>query len=139
MTLLLLINFTISFRTCSTPKQSKNVTLSPFTCKAIKWAFIDFLRSVTYAPSYILGKIFLEKTPLNLGSFWWHFYISKLIKQWGGIKKSSPSIPHRPGILAFIFLPVSKCLIKLAPVSSGSYLIILVKHFLSISKRFWGT
>ena len=26
-------------------------------------------RFITYAPSFILGKLFLEYTPLNLGSF----------------------------------------------------------------------
>ena len=26
------------------------------------------LKFMTYAPSFVLGKLFLEKTPLNLGS-----------------------------------------------------------------------
>ena len=38
-------------------------------------------RFITHAPSFIcLGKLFLEKTPLNLGSFLYYFCISKFAK-----------------------------------------------------------
>ena len=52
---------------CLTP----NVTFPAFTYKAIHWARIDsyWTRLITYAPSFILEKLFLEQTPLNLGSF----------------------------------------------------------------------
>ena len=47
-------------------------TLSPFTYKAIQWVCIDLYSSRfnMYVPSFILVKLFLEQTSLNLGSFW---------------------------------------------------------------------
>ena len=43
---------------------------------------------ITYAPSFIVwGKLFVEKTPLNLGSFCQCLCISKFVKGWGGSKK----------------------------------------------------
>ena len=50
------INFSISLGTCSTLKPC--VPVSTYLS-----------RFIIYAPSYILGKLFLEKTPLTLGSF----------------------------------------------------------------------
>ena len=45
--------------------------LLPFTYKAIQSVPIDLKlsRFITYAPSFILGKLFLYQAPLNLGSF----------------------------------------------------------------------
>ena len=38
-------------------------------------------RFITYAPSlFFKGKLFLEKTPLNVGSFLSYFCISKFVK-----------------------------------------------------------
>ena len=50
----------------------KYVTSSPFTYKAIQWLPINSCSSkfITYAPSSILDKLFLEQTALNIGSFW---------------------------------------------------------------------
>ena len=61
------INFLISFRMYSTPKVSKYVTLLPFTYKAIERVPTDLYSSrfITYVPSFILGKLFLEKAQLN--------------------------------------------------------------------------
>ena len=33
-----------------------------------------------------MGRLSLEKTPLNLGSLLYNFCISKFVKRWGGIK-----------------------------------------------------
>ena len=41
---------------------------------------------MTYTPSFILGKFFLEKTPLNLGSSLKQLVISVLLKGWSGTK-----------------------------------------------------
>ena len=56
------MNFLISFGMCSTPKLSKYLMLLPFTYKAIQSGPIDSYSSrfITYAPSLILGKLFLE-------------------------------------------------------------------------------
>ena len=66
------MNYLISFGICSTPKLWKYVTFLLFTYKAIQWVPIDSysLRVSIYAPSFILGKLFLEQTPLCLGTFW---------------------------------------------------------------------
>ena len=54
--------FSISFGICSTPKLSKYVPFLAFTYKAIQWVPIDLYSSrfITYATSFILGKLFLE-------------------------------------------------------------------------------
>ena len=59
---LLPINFGISFGICSTLKLPQYIKLWPFTCKATQWVPIDLYSSrlITYAPSFILGKLFLE-------------------------------------------------------------------------------
>ena len=56
---------------CSTPKLSKYVKFLAFTYNAIQWVSIDLYSSrfIIFAPSVILDKLFLEWTPLNLGSF----------------------------------------------------------------------
>ena len=53
----------ISFGICSTPKLSRYVTLSLCTYKAIQWAPTDLYSSrfIIYAPSFILGTLFLEQ------------------------------------------------------------------------------
>ena len=60
--LLFPMNFQISFGIYSTPKLSKYIMLFSFTYKAIQWVPIDLYSSrfITYAPSFILGKLFLE-------------------------------------------------------------------------------
>ena len=65
------MDFLIYFGIYSTPKLSKYVTLLLFLCKAIQRVPIDLYSSrfITYAPSFTLGKLFLEKAPLNLDSF----------------------------------------------------------------------
>ena len=56
------MKFLISFEICSTPKLSKYITFLAFTYKPIQWVPIDSYPSgfITYAPSLILEKIFLE-------------------------------------------------------------------------------
>ena len=65
------MDFLISFGICSPPKPSKYITLLPFTYKAIQCVPIDLnsSRFFRYTPSFILDKLFLEQTPLSLGSF----------------------------------------------------------------------
>ena len=49
--------------------------------------FTIFLsRFITYAPSFILGKLFLEITPLNLGSYLRYLVTSILFKEWNRTK-----------------------------------------------------
>ena len=52
----------ISFGTSSILKLSKYVTFSAFTYNAIQWVPTDSYSSrfIIYAPSFILGKLFLE-------------------------------------------------------------------------------
>ena len=82
------INALISFRICSTSKESKDVTSILRTYKATQWVptWEYSSRFITWAPSFILGKLSLEQASLNLGSFWYYFCISKFVKGWGGIK-----------------------------------------------------
>ena len=47
-------------------------------------------RFMTYAPSFILGKLSLEEAPLNLGSLLKYLVISVLIKGWSGTKNIYP-------------------------------------------------
>ena len=76
------MNFFIQFGICSTPKVSKWVTILSFTCKVIQWVPTD-LKDLTHQDIYtlffVLSKLFLEKTSLNLASIWWHYCISKLV------------------------------------------------------------
>ena len=63
-------NFLISWGIYSTPKLSKQVTSLFFKYKAIECVPVSVYSSrfITYAPFFIvLGKLFLEYTPLNLG------------------------------------------------------------------------
>ena len=62
------MNFIIYFGIRSTAKLSKYVTFSVLTYKAVPVDSYS-LRFIIYAPSFILHKLFLEWTPLNLGSF----------------------------------------------------------------------
>ena len=61
-------NFLIHFGISLTPKLSKYVIFLAFTYKPIQWVAIDSYSSrfIIYAPSFIFGKLFLEKRPLNL-------------------------------------------------------------------------
>ena len=43
-------------------------------------------RFITKAPSFILGKLFLEETSLNPGSQFKYSVVSILIKRWSGTK-----------------------------------------------------
>ena len=66
------INSLISSGTCSTPKLSKETILFLLQNKAIQCVPTSAYSSrfIIYAPSFIFnGRLFLEKTPLNLGSF----------------------------------------------------------------------
>ena len=65
------INDLIFFGISSTPKEWKWVTLL-WTCKANQWVPISEYSSrfIIQALSFILGRLFLEQTPSNLGSFW---------------------------------------------------------------------
>ena len=103
-----LINALISFGIFSTPKESKYVTLLLFTCKATQWVPISEYSSrfIIHAASFISvklcsGKLSREKTPLNLGSFWQYFCISKFVKGWDGIK--NPICFHNQ-LLQFVHL-----------------------------------
>ena len=53
------MNFLIFFGICSTPKLSKLTILFAFTYKVIQWVPIDSYSSrfISYAPSFILGKL----------------------------------------------------------------------------------
>ena len=72
--------------------RSKTFKLNNFnisTNKAIKCLATSLWSSrfIIYASSsVVLGKLSLEKTPLNLGSFSWYFWISKFVKRWCGIR-----------------------------------------------------
>ena len=62
----------ISLGKCSMPKLSKYITSLVLTNKAIQCVpvFSYSSKSITYAPFlFFFGKLFLEYTPLNLGSF----------------------------------------------------------------------
>ena len=50
----------------------------------------ELSREMTYAPSFVLGKSSLEKTPLNLGSQLKYLLISILLEVWGGNKTFYP-------------------------------------------------
>ena len=66
------INSLISLETCSTPKLSKKTTSFLLQNKAIQCVptFAYSSRFITYSPSFIFNeRLFLEKTPLNVGSF----------------------------------------------------------------------
>ena len=68
---LLPINLLISLGICSIPKLLKEITSFGLTNKAIQCVPVSSYSSkfITYAPFFILsGKLFLEYTPLNLGS-----------------------------------------------------------------------
>ena len=54
--------------TYSIPKESKYTVLSINNEAQCVHLLLLSSRFVTYAPSFILGKLFLEKMPLNLGS-----------------------------------------------------------------------
>ena len=84
--------FLFFFGICSTLKLSKYITFSAFTYNAIQWVPIGsyWSRSIIYAPSFILDKLFLEYTPLKLVFF---DNISNLVKEWGGIKSFITSSP----------------------------------------------
>ena len=62
--------FSIYFGIYLTSKLSNYMILLPFTYKHIQWIPIDLNPSwfVEYAPSFISGELFLEETPLNIGS-----------------------------------------------------------------------
>ena len=76
------INILISLGICLTPKLLKYTTLLPLTYNAIQWVPYDSYSSrfITSPPSFILGKLFQDWTPSNLGSFWLYFYLSWLVK-----------------------------------------------------------
>ena len=72
--------FLFFFGICSTLKLSKYITFSAFTSNAIQCVPIGsyWSRSIIYAPSFILDKLFLEYTPLKLDFF---DNISNLVKE----------------------------------------------------------
>ena len=73
------INLLIYLGICSTPKISKQTVYFGLTNKAIQSVpvFSYSSKFITYAPFIILfGKLFLEYTPLNLGSFLQYSLIS---------------------------------------------------------------
>ena len=66
------MNLLISLGICSTPKLSKKIVYFVLTNKETQCVpvFSYSSKFITYAPFLILfGKLFLEYTPLNLGSF----------------------------------------------------------------------
>ena len=65
-----LILFNTSWGIYSIPKESKYTALFMSINDENQCVPLLFLSSkfMTYAPSFILGKLFLNKTPLNLGS-----------------------------------------------------------------------
>ena len=66
------MNLLISLGICSIPKLSKSITLLALTNKETQCVpvFSYSSKFITYAPFLILFiKLFLEYTPLNLGSF----------------------------------------------------------------------
>ena len=64
------ILFYTSWGVCSIPKESKHPAVFFPINNETQCALLLFLSSrfITYAPAFILGKLFLEKTPLNLCS-----------------------------------------------------------------------
>ena len=86
---------------------TKTIKINNFTFlqnKAIQCVLTNiciFIKVYDISPIlYFLGKLSLEKAPLNLGSFWQCFWISKFIKGWGGIK--NPILFHNQ-LLQFLF------------------------------------
>ena len=66
------MNLLISLGICSIPKLSKYINLLALTNKEAQCVpvFSYSSKFITYAPFLTLfGKLFLEYTPLNLGSF----------------------------------------------------------------------
>ena len=65
-----LILFNTSWGTYSIPKESKYTVVFLLINNETQCVSLLFLLSkfMTYVPSFILGKLSLEKTPLNLGS-----------------------------------------------------------------------
>ena len=56
------MNLLILFGTSSTSKLSEQNIVFAFTYKAIQWGSIDIYSSrfITYNPSFIVGKLFVE-------------------------------------------------------------------------------
>ena len=83
------INFLSSFELCLTLRPSKCFTLLPFIYKATQCVPIDFYSSrfIIYAPSLLQINYFLDKHHW-LSIHFGNFFISKLVKEWGGIKNS---------------------------------------------------
>ena len=81
---LLPMNFWNSFEICL----KYSVYILQCKYKAIQWDPTDIYspRFITYALFFILVKLFLDKTTLNLDSFTYYFCISKLVKIRGGIE-----------------------------------------------------
>ena len=113
---LFLTNPLISSGTCSTLKLSLftvkhtiSLLLQNKTIQCVPTSAYSS-RFITYAPSLtFLGRLFLEKTPLDLGSFWQYFGISKFGKGWGGIKNPNLFAKQRTKdeqcqLLKFLFL-----------------------------------
>ena len=65
-----LILLNTSYGIYSPPKDSNYTAVFLLIINETKYVplFCFLLKFVTYAPSFILGKLSLEKTPLNLGS-----------------------------------------------------------------------
>ena len=65
------MNFLFFFGICSTPKLSKYIILLPFTYKTIQWVPTDLnsSRFITYALSFVLGKLFLPNSSRDLTIF----------------------------------------------------------------------
>ena len=83
-----LISLNTSCGIYSLPKESKYTALflsvnNETRCVALLCLSSRFM---TYTPSFILGKLSLEKAPLNLGLLLKYLVISILLKGWSGTK-----------------------------------------------------
>ena len=66
-------------------KVNSSISVNKYRNTMCFYTFLS-LRFIIYAPSFILGKLFLEKTPLNLGSYLKYLTISELFKRWSRTK-----------------------------------------------------
>ena len=83
-----LILFNISCGIYSIPKESKYAAVFLSINNETQWVSLLYLpsRFMIYAPSFILGKLPLEKTPLNLGLLL-KYLILIMLKGLSGTKK----------------------------------------------------
>ena len=83
-----------------------------------------WFRFIICDPSFILRKLFLEKTPLNTGSFLKQLVISILLKGWRGTKNFYPYILF---LLLYLLFHLYLLLLKKSLIALMKRLKILTK------------